>query len=134
MTIGQAGQYNYSRCLQRGDVYGARYAEIKFCADVFSMVFLFNRRYAPFYKWISRAAGSLPILGQRICSEIKGLLEESDSRKRHSIIEKICDLLAGELIAQGLSDSTSDFLVDHGPEVQRRIRTASIRKKDVWIG
>ena len=64
MTIGQAGQYNFPRCVRRGEYFAAQYAETKFCADFMSLIFLINRKYAPFYKWMHRAVKSLQILGE----------------------------------------------------------------------
>ena len=88
MTIGQAGQYNFPRCVQRGELFAARYAETKFCADVISVVFLLNRRYTPFYKWMHRAVGDFPSLehgsvtGSAISSRNRTLRErKSGSRK-----------------------------------------------------
>jgi hypothetical protein len=48
--IAQVGQYNFVRSLKRKELFAAHYAEAQFCADVISLVFLLNRKYAPFYK------------------------------------------------------------------------------------
>ncbi|MCK7515360.1 MAG: DUF4037 domain-containing protein [Desulfobacterales bacterium] len=45
MTAAQAGQYNYYRCVRRGEHAAAQYAEAKFIGDVISIVFLLNKRY-----------------------------------------------------------------------------------------
>ena len=34
---------------------------MKFCSDAIGLVFLLNRRYAPFYKWLHRAVRDLPL-------------------------------------------------------------------------
>lgn len=39
----------------------------------------------------------------------------------------------GELRTQGLTDSCSDFLQDHGPLVQMRIKDSRIKAMNVWI-
>ncbi len=134
MTIAQSGQYNFGRCMKRGDLYGARYAETKFCADVYSLVFLLGRRYAPFYKWVSRAAEELPEPGKTIGRHLTNLLQTAGARQRQTIIEGICNLLIKELTARGLSDCSSDFLADHGPAVQQKIADPGLRQRNVWIG
>ncbi len=134
MTIGQAGQYNFPRCVRRGELFAARYAETKFCADVLSMVFLLNRRYTPFYKWMHRAVGNLPVLGGWIRDGITGLIAEPDFAKREERIEEICSALIGELRRQELSTHSSTFLPDHGPAIQTTIRDEALRARNVWVG
>ena len=134
MTIGQSGQYNYPRCVRRGDAFGARYAIIKFCADYFSAVFLLNKRYMPFYKWVTRAAEKLPLLGPTSREKIVRLAVESDPTECQELIASLCADLVSALQAKGWTESTSDFLVDHGPEIQRHIRHSGLRLRDVWIG
>jgi Domain of unknown function (DUF4037) len=134
MTIGQAGQYNFPRCIRRGDVFSAGYAEIKFCADVMSLVFLLNRKYAPFYKWMHRAVGGLPLLGPWVSARITDLIMEPDSGQKAERIEEITGELIQELVRQQLTDAKSAFLPDHGPAIQRGIQEQRLRERNVWVG
>jgi hypothetical protein len=126
VTIAQAGQYNFERSLKRGEHFTARYAETKFCADVISLVFLLNRRYAPFYKWMHRALLDLPLLGRRIHGMIDDLSRERDERVKGPMIEAMCALLVETLRREGLSDSQSDFLLDHAHSVHARIEDTEL--------
>jgi hypothetical protein len=134
MTIGQAGQYNFPRCVARDDFFSAQYSETKFCADVISFVFLFNRSYTPFYKWMHRAVKKLAILGRAVHEKIARLVAETDFEKKILLIEEICAALVDELKLQRLSEGTSSFLADHGPEVQARIQDEGLRSRNVWVG
>jgi len=139
MTIAQAGQYNYVRCVRRGEYVAARLAEARFINDAISMIFLLNRRYKPFYKWMHRAMKQLPVLGDSIYGLFSELVAVSgDGAKnnyaqKNSIIEEVCGYIIGELQRQHLSDSASDFLLDHGPEVQTKIKDARLRDMNVWV-
>jgi hypothetical protein len=113
MTAAQAGQYNFERSLKRKDFFALHYAETKFCADVISLVFLMNKRYAPFYKWIHRAVTELPLLGEEIHAMILELIGCAEYDEKQAIIEEICALIIITLRKEGLSDSDSDFLLDH---------------------
>jgi hypothetical protein len=53
--------------------------------------------------------------------------------KKIQIMEEICAHLVRTLRAEGLSDSPSDALVEHGPAIQRTIRDPELRQIDVWI-
>jgi hypothetical protein len=134
MTAGQAGQYNLPRCVKRGQEYAARHSEIKFCQDAMSMVFLMNKRYAPFYKWVHRAVRELPLLGEYLYAEIGKVIGEADESQKAATIESICQALISQLRILGLSDSGSDYLPDHGPEVQKRINAPEMSGLSVWVG
>jgi hypothetical protein len=120
-TIAQAGQYNFERSLKRGEQFAAQYAVTKFCADAISLVFLLNRRYTPFYKWMHRALRGLPLLGSRMHGMVEKLALEGDGHAKIPMIEGMCEVLVEELRREGLSDSKSDFLLDHAHSVHSRI-------------
>jgi len=128
ITIAQTGQYNFTRAMKRGEIFSANYSAVKFCADSISLVFLLNRRYAPFYKWLHRAVRDLPVLGNEIHRQVAALLDSGESGHKADIMEEIAVLLANELRRQGLSDSPSDFILDHAPLVQEKIADPQLRQ------
>ena len=134
MTIAQSGQYNLGRCLKRGDQFSVQYSETKFCSDVISLIFLLNRKYTPFYKWMSRSLVALPRLGKEIHEKINLLIKTLDASLKLEIVEEICSLIIAELEAEGLTESSSTFLLDHGPVIQSKIKDKKLRERNVWIG
>lgn len=134
MTVGQSGQYNFPRCVKRGELFAAQYAETKFCADMISMVFLLNHRYSPFYKWMHRAVKELPVLGGWVHKRVSELVGESDLGKKEEVIEVICTALIHELVNQELTDCTSTYMPDHGPAIQGMIEDKKLRERNVWVG
>lgn len=60
--MAQSGQYNYGRCMCRGDTVAASLALNEFVRQAMSMLYLLNRRYAPYYKWMFRGLRDFPIL------------------------------------------------------------------------
>jgi len=133
MSSAQSGQYNYQRSVRRNERYAAQYAETKFLSDIISLVFLLNRRYAPFYKWAHRAVRKLPLLGEFLYVRVAEVLASVYERK-HGIIEDICAEVINTLKKEGLTDSESDFLLDHGPIIHSKIKDENLRKRDVWAG
>jgi Domain of unknown function (DUF4037) len=128
ITIAQTGQYNFLRSLKRGEIFSASYSAVKFCADAIGLVFLLNRRYAPFYKWLHRAVRDLPLMGQELHAAVGALLNAGAPDQQADIMEAVSVILADELRRQGLSDSRSDFLLDHAPWVQANIIDERLRK------
>jgi len=129
MTAAQAGQYNFERSLKRREYFAVQYAETKFCADVISLVFLLNKRYTPFYKWMHRGVRQLPVLGERIHLMITTLVEKTGLKAKAAVIEDICACLIEQLRREGLSDSDSDFLLDHAHSIHIRIADPHLRER-----
>jgi hypothetical protein len=127
----QAGQYNYARAMKRGERIAAELSLTEFIREVMQLVYLLNRTYAPYYKWMRRGLQNLPV-----CSEIGDMLDllyqVPDSAAawegvaledyvyhlntndgRVLIIEAVCSVIVQELNAQGLSDLQDNFLQNH---------------------
>ena len=157
-AAGQAGQYNYGRCVVRGEPVAAYCALSLFVEAATSLVYLLNKRYRPFYKWMHRGMRDLPVLGEEchgklaeLCAD--GPTSDADTdlapagltsagpaqagagpaKRRERIIEEISALLIVELSWQGLSDSDSDFLLDHAHAVQARIKDDGLRSLHVMV-
>ena len=129
-TAGQTGQYNYRRSIARGELVAAHCALSSFMEAAISIIYLLNKRYRPFYKWMHRGLKELPVLGERcyqlfaeLCAEAgaggagqSGREPAGSSQQRERIVEEISALIVAELTVEGLSDSESDFL--HGPRTR----------------
>lgn len=134
MSSAQSGQYNFMRSIRHKEYYAAQYAETTFCFDIMSLLFLLNRRYAPFYKWRHRAVRALPILGEFLYHKISDMTSSPDYKDKNNIIEEISGAVIKALHDEGLSNSDSNFLLDHGPVIQQTIKDENLRKRNVWIG
>ena len=129
ITMAQAGQYNYRRSIVRGQLFASRYSEVHFCSDVISLVFLLNRRYTPFHKWAHPAVRALPVLGTEIHDLVAALLLCESSAEKEQTMEVICGTIVAELIRSGLTDSRSDFLLDHVASLYARIADPALRER-----
>ena len=139
MMMAQSGQYNFMRCVRHGEFVAAQCAEAEFINTAVSMLFLLNKQYKPFYKWMHRALRNLPLLGNMIydlCSDLTTAHTVESGRKLYErkadLMETICRHVIGELRRQGLTDSASDFLLDHGPLVQSKIQDPAIKNMSAW--
>lgn len=139
MIMAQSGQYNFMRCVRRGEYVAAQCAETEFINTAVSLVFLLNKQYKPFYKWMHRALRELPRLGEVIydlCSDLTTAHTAASGQRIYELksdrITTICRHIVGELKRQELTDSDSDFLLDHGPLIQSRIQDPVIKSISVW--
>lgn len=140
MTMAQSGQYNFLRCVKREELVAAQCCETEFINAGISMVFLLNKVYKPFYKWMHKALKSLPILGAEMYQLYFDLVRTHNVEKGQGVyenkaylIEEISQLIIEELNSQGLTDSKSEFLLDHGPQVQMHIKDPRIKAMNVWV-
>jgi hypothetical protein len=129
ITIAQAGQYNFPRSTKRGHLFAARASEVQFCSDVVSLMFLLNRRYTPYFKWAFHALGDLTLLGGRMRSGLEALLRAEAPLEKEQLMQSICEELVAELAREGLTDSTSDFLLDHVSSIYERIADPELRRR-----
>lgn len=108
----QAGQYNYARAMQRGERVAAELALGEFVRESMHLVYLLNRVYAPFYKWMHRGLRTLPTGGE--IGDMLALLYQTDSESdRILIIEAVCNVLVQILQEKGLSAEQDNFLQNH---------------------
>ncbi len=132
MKIAQSGQYNYARSIRRKEYVAARMSLAEFTDSCASMIYLMNKRYKPFYKWMHRGLKDLPVLGQKIYDLLEIISTSAQYSDNIENIETICGLIIKRLQEEGLSDSGSDFLLDHGPRIQQRIKDEQLRNMVPW--
>lgn len=121
----QAGQYNYYRCRKRGEYVAAAQALAEFIENAQHVVFLLNLKYKPYYKWAHHAMKQLPFLGPDIAPMIEDLVKDDNDKTND--VEPICARIIQEFKAQGLSDSSSDFMLHHAEQIQASINDPEIR-------
>ena len=137
LMMGQAGQYNYRRCLCRGDTAAAQLAVIEFVQATLHVIFLLNRVYLPYYKWSFRAMRDLPRLSS-LSDTLEWLISSGnttdEASKKSNVIEQICSEIIQELTAQGLSSFTGTALEGHAYEVNAHIADNDVRSLHIMYG
>ena len=133
-VMSQSGQYNFPRCVNRGDLNAAYLATAEFVKAAISMLYLLERIYMPFYKWSFRGMQDFTVCLQpaRQLSQLIGLGNGSETaEQRQTIIESICTSVAQELQRQGFSNTTDPFLQNHLPDIMGGIQDPQIRQLHV---
>ncbi len=134
----QTGQYNYGRCMARGDYVAAQIALSQYMQNVMELVFLLNKRYAPYYKWQQKAMVTLEILPEvgdilkAICDmpsqrgawgnyRYDGKVNEQDMIAM--TIEIVAKLVVHRLQEMGLSKSDDLYLEAQAREVIKNMES-----------
>lgn len=119
--MAQSGQYNYSRMFGRGEKVTAAIALSEFMKHTMAMVYLLNRTYAPFYKWMHKGMGRLTVLTE-IQEILNALVELPTGDERiPQTIEIIVALIIAEMKKQGLTSGEDNYLDHHTDNILRSI-------------
>lgn len=137
LLMGQAGQYNYGRCVSRGETAAAQLAVGEFVKSALHAIFLLNKRYLPYYKWSFHALNELPLLSalyqplERILSTGNGTEE---AKEKTVLIARICDGVIEEVKRQGLSDFGGENAEGHARAVNDSIADGRVRNLHLLYG
>lgn len=134
LVMAQSGQYNYLRCVKRGETGGAQLSAYEFVNSALKAIFLLNKKYIPYYKWSFRALRDL-----KLCSGLYADLEylisngnsDQETKAKHEIIERISVKIIAELKCQGLTLANCDDLESHAYSVNDGIKDEKIRNLNV---
>lgn len=94
LIMAQSGQYNYSRCIGRGEKAAAQLAVYEFVNAAMHVCFLLQEKYMPYYKWSFRALRELTDVPPEIISKLEYLIQSGNSEEEYKTkieyIESIC--------------------------------------------
>ncbi len=119
--MAQSGQYNYNRMLMRGEKVSAQLALSEFIKHTMEMIYLLNRSYAPFYKWMHKGMDRLHVL-----KDVKDVLTSltelplGDERILQTI-EWIVAMIIAEMKKQGLTNGEETYLDHHTDRILHAI-------------
>ena len=137
LVMGQSGQYNYPRCISRGDTAAAQLAVNEFVKSTLNVIFLINKKYCPYYKWVFRALKDLPILSE-LYSDLEYLISTPNyddfSKEKEYIIERICRKIIGELRIEGITNFNGNETEGHAYFVNNKIKDGNIRNLHILYG
>lgn len=130
IVMHQAGQYNYERCIARGDTGAAQLSLHEFVKAAMHCIFLLKKRYMPYYKWSFRALRECGV-PENICTGLESLISagNTDNEYMHKLItiRMISDFIVYDLIVQGLSKNPTNCMDIQAQIVNERIKDNNIR-------
>jgi len=134
LLMGQAGQYNFARCMSHGEPAAAQLAVCEFVRSALSAVFLLNRRYQPYYKWAFRALRALPLLSE-LAQPLEYLVTTDNApghaEEKAGVIEDVATAVIGALLDGELSRANCGDLEKHAYSVNDRVADPMLRNEHV---
>lgn len=137
LLMGQAGQYNYPRCLARQERAAAQLAVFEFTKSALQSIYLINRAYMPYYKWSFRGMRDLDRLSA-LSADLEHIISggntEKESEEKTERIESICTAIARELQAEGLIHSEKSEMEPLAYEVNDAVCDHNLRNLHILYG
>ena len=136
VIMAQSGQYNYSRCLKRGDNGAAQMALHEFVNAAIKCAFLLNDKFSPYYKWCFRGLRELERLS--VLAEILEYLinngnSEAEAAAKSDMIYTVAELFNDEIIRKGYVTARNNDLEKLAYSVNNTIKDNDIRNLDIMI-
>ena len=134
LLAAQSGQYNYGRCVARGETGAAQLAAFEFVNNATRCAFLLNGKYMPYYKWSFRAMRGLDTLGGA-ADALEYLLTTDNSAEnadvKVGVIEDVCSLMIAVLRDRELSSAVCGDLEKHAYSVNDRVADSGLRNLNI---
>ncbi len=117
----QTGQYNYQRCLQRGDTLTARMMLVDCAREAMKLKLYLAGQYPPHDKWLHKSVCQLPG-GTAVadCFEkifARDVLNGHDTNEASACVEKAAELLVHEMYEKHYISDTDPYLDAHTEEL-----------------
>lgn len=143
--MAQMGQYQYARCMQRGESVAAHMALSEFIQNTASCCFLLACEYMPYFKWMHRKMREYPVF-TAVADKLEKLTllsSQQDKWDREKpekyrfllntadekvvLIEEIAALVGKELRRQGLAEGQDTYLEPYAEQVEAGIEDPVLR-------
>lgn len=137
LLMAQAGQYNYERCVKRGETGAAQLAVFEFVKNYISSVYLLNGIYEPFYKWAFKGLRNLDVLSETelsLCWLIESENGKNQVKDKLEIIENLSQGIIDEYKKLELSSATCNNLETHAYSINDKISDINLRTSHILSG
>ena len=138
LIMAQAGQYNFTRCLNHGEKEAAQMALFEFVNAALKTVFLLNDRYMPYYKWSFRSLREFDtdnFYGDNLSLLLYGDNNDFDvADLKYEAVEKIAGRIIDILQEQNLTKAICGDLEKHAYSVNDKITDCALRNMNILAG
>lgn len=137
LMMGQSGLYNYERCIARKETAAAQMAVFEFAKSAVNVIFLLNKTYMTYYKWVFKAMRNLAVLSE-LESSVEHIIsspnDEMEVKVKIKIIEELCKDIVAELKKQKITDYCGEEMEGHAYSVNNKIKNEEIRNLHILYG
>ena len=135
VKMAHTGQVNYERMVKREDPVAARLALDQFMEAAIRVLYLLNKQYCPYYKWMWRGLERLPAR-YGIPTMLRALAAGRvlDREEQLPLVEAVCAQIVAMLLERGYTDGSDAFLERQAYCVAESIATPQLRNLPILMG
>ena len=135
VKMAHAGQVNYERMAKREDPVAARLALDQFVEAAIRVLYLLNKQYCPYYKWMWRGLERLPAR-YGIPTMLRALAAGRvlDREELLPLVEAVCAQIVAMLLERGYTDRLDAFLERQAYCVAETITAPQLRNLPILMG
>lgn len=135
VKMAHAGQVNYERMAKRGDPVAARLALDQFIEAAIRVLYLLNKQYCPYYKWMWRGLERLPAR-YGIPTMLRALAAGRvlDREEQLPMVEAVCGQIVAMLLERGYTDAADAFLERQAYCIAETIAAPQLRNLPILMG
>ena len=130
LLMAQSGQYNYERCVLRGESAAAQLALSEFVKSALHASFLLSKKYMPYYKWSFRALRELEGFAA-LYADLEYLISSSNRGgevlAKKQKIESICAHIINATVQEGICERLTDSVEEYAYAVNNSISDHRVR-------
>ena len=135
VKMAHAGQVNYERMAKREDPVAARLALDQFMEAAIRVLYLLNKQYCPYYKWMWRGLERLPArYGIPTMLRTLAAGRVMDREEQLPLVEAVCAQIVATLLERGYTDAADAFLERQAYCVAESIATPQLRNLPILMG
>lgn len=126
----QAGQYNFHRCISRGDNCAAALCIARFAEELSELLFIIEDSFAPYYKQrlaVMRTREEMRPVAEGLSYLLSAETSRVTAEQKLSVIEELSADAAERLVSRGMSEAHGSFLEPHAYSIMSRIKEPFIR-------
>ena len=135
ILMAQSGQYNFMRCIKRGEIAAAQLALNEFTVSALKIIFLLNNRYCPYYKWSFKALKELreysDLYEKLFFILTKDNSDENVVRQKTIFIEDIATFYVNILKQKNITKANTNDLENHAYSLNDYIKDIDIRNMNI---
>ncbi|NVF11524.1 DUF4037 domain-containing protein [Anaerococcus sp. AGMB00486] len=132
--MGQAGQYNLKRSLDRKDIGGVFLSKSEFIEGLFGSLFLLAKVYMPYYKLRLRRLKQIDYYPKELMNDIEKFILSNDYKELIDLSEKLSIYIKEILKFRNMTRIDESFLLIQAQQVQKSIRNPQIRNISLMKG
>ena len=126
------GPYQLGRALERGETLLPFMTRSYFVREALHLVFLLNRQYAPFFKWLLPSFKRLPVTYGVSTELVEVIVREADAERLLELIRELTDILHRAVRAEFPDVGASGNPLELGIQLLDRIEHPTIRTMAFW--